>query len=73
MLRLVADGLSNREIGDRLFISQNTAANHVRSILMKIGAPNRTRAAIYAVDHGLLDDRVARDPRVHPTARPSQR
>jgi DNA-binding CsgD family transcriptional regulator len=73
VLRLVADGLSNREIGDRLFISQNTAANHIRSILMKIGAPNRTRAAIYAVDHGLLDDRVARDPRVHPTARPSQR
>ncbi len=55
VLRLVADGLSNREIGARLFISQNTAANHVRSILMKIGAHNRTQAAIYAVEHDLLD------------------
>lgn len=55
VLRLVAEGLSNREIGERLFISQNTAANHVRSILMKIGAPNRTRAAIYAARHDLLE------------------
>jgi DNA-binding CsgD family transcriptional regulator/tetratricopeptide (TPR) repeat protein len=54
VLRVVAEGLSNREIGERLFISQNTAANHVRSILMKTGAPNRTSAAIYAADHDLL-------------------
>jgi DNA-binding CsgD family transcriptional regulator/tetratricopeptide (TPR) repeat protein len=54
VLQLVADGLSNREIGERLFISQNTAANHIRSILMKTGAANRTRAAIYAADHDLL-------------------
>lgn len=54
VLRLVADGLSNREIGERLFISANTAANHVRSILIKTGAPNRTRAAIFATEHGLL-------------------
>ncbi|MFC4128321.1 ATP-binding protein [Nocardia rhizosphaerae] len=54
VLRLVADGLSNREIGERLFISANTAANHVRSILIKTDAPNRTRAAIFASEHGLL-------------------
>ncbi|WP_156910411.1 ATP-binding protein [Nocardia mangyaensis] len=54
VLRLVADGLSNREIGERLFISANTAANHVRSILIKTAAPNRTRAAIFATEHGLL-------------------
>ncbi|MEV0335658.1 AAA family ATPase [Nocardia sp. NPDC050717] len=54
VLRLVADGLSNREIGERLFISANTAANHVRSILIKTAAPNRTRAAIFAAEHGLL-------------------
>lgn len=75
VLRLIADGLSNREIGDRLFISPNTAANHVRSILMKIGAPNRTRAAIYAVDHGLLAERPPAGPPVSPAAqatRPSQ-
>jgi DNA-binding CsgD family transcriptional regulator/tetratricopeptide (TPR) repeat protein len=56
VLRLVAEGRSNREIGERLFISQNTAANHVRSILMKTGAANRTGAAIYAAEHDLLAD-----------------
>ena len=54
VLRLVAEGLSNREIGERLFISSNTAANHVRSILIKTGAPNRTKAAVFATGHGLL-------------------
>ncbi len=54
VLRLVAEGLSNREIGDRLFLSANTAANHVRSILTKTDAPNRTKAAIFATEHGLL-------------------
>jgi DNA-binding NarL/FixJ family response regulator len=53
VLRLLATGLSNREIGARLFISGNTAANHVRSILMKTGAANRTQAARYAADHQL--------------------
>ena len=38
----------------RLFITENTAANHVRSILAKTGAKNRTQAARYAIDHGLL-------------------
>ena len=54
VLRLVAEGLSNREIGERLFISANTAANHVRSILIKTDAPNRTKAAVFATEHGLL-------------------
>ncbi len=54
VLRLVAEGLSNREIGERLFISANTAANHVRSILGKTDAPNRTKAAIFAAEHDLL-------------------
>ncbi len=55
VLRLLAAGLSNRAIGERLFISTNTAANHVRSILIKTGAANRTQAAMYAADHQLLD------------------
>jgi len=54
VLRLLAAGLSNREIGSRLFISANTAANHVRSILMKTGAANRTQAARYASEHHLV-------------------
>lgn len=53
VLRLLASGMSNREIGTRLFISANTAANHVRSILMKTGTSNRTQAARYATDHHL--------------------
>ena len=54
VLRLLAEGLSNRAIGQRLYISTNTAANHVRNILLKTGAANRTQAAMYAADHELL-------------------
>lgn len=54
VLRLLADGLSNQEIGTRLHISGNTAANHIRSILMKTGAANRTQAATYAAQRDLL-------------------
>ncbi len=55
VLRLVAAGRSNREIGQQLFISPNTAANHVRSILQKTGSANRAEATAYAARHGLLD------------------
>jgi DNA-binding CsgD family transcriptional regulator/tetratricopeptide (TPR) repeat protein len=55
ILRLVAAGLSNREIGQKLSISGHTVANHVRSILRKTGAANRTEAAGYAHRHALLD------------------
>ncbi|HUA94540.1 MAG TPA: LuxR C-terminal-related transcriptional regulator, partial [Acidimicrobiales bacterium] len=54
VLRLLATGLSNQEIGSRLHISGNTAANHVRSILMKTGAANRTQAAMYAAQRQLV-------------------
>jgi len=53
ILGLVAGGLSNREIGTRLSISEHTSANHVRSILRKTGCANRTQAASYAHRHGL--------------------
>jgi DNA-binding CsgD family transcriptional regulator/tetratricopeptide (TPR) repeat protein len=48
ILRLVAQGLTNREIGAKLVISEHTAANHIRSILRKTGCANRTEAASYA-------------------------
>jgi DNA-binding CsgD family transcriptional regulator len=54
VLRLLAGGLSNQAIGARLHISGNTAANHVRSILMKTGAANRTQAAMYAAQRGIV-------------------
>jgi DNA-binding NarL/FixJ family response regulator len=53
ILSLVARGLSNRQIGKTLFISEHTAANHIRSILRKTGCANRTEAASYAHRHGL--------------------
>jgi DNA-binding CsgD family transcriptional regulator/tetratricopeptide (TPR) repeat protein len=53
ILELVARGLSNREIGKELSISEHTAANHVRSILRKTECANRTEAASYAHRHGL--------------------
>jgi DNA-binding CsgD family transcriptional regulator/tetratricopeptide (TPR) repeat protein len=55
ILRLVARGLSNRQIGDELFISAHTAANHMRSILRKTSCANRTEAATYAHRHGLAE------------------
>jgi DNA-binding CsgD family transcriptional regulator len=55
ILGLVARGLSNREIGRELFISEHTAANHIRSILRKTGCANRTEAASYAHRHGLVE------------------
>jgi DNA-binding CsgD family transcriptional regulator len=54
ILALVARGLSNREIGGTLSISEHTAANHIRSILRKTGCANRTQAASYAHRHGLI-------------------
>jgi DNA-binding CsgD family transcriptional regulator/tetratricopeptide (TPR) repeat protein len=54
ILQLVASGASNREIGEKLSISGHTVANHVRSILRKTGAANRTEAAGYAYRHSLV-------------------
>jgi DNA-binding CsgD family transcriptional regulator/tetratricopeptide (TPR) repeat protein len=66
ILQLVARGLSNRQIGAELLISEHTAANHVRSILRKTGCANRTDAASYAHQHGLVDyDRGPHDRRDH--------
>ena len=52
--RCVAEGLSNRDIGLRLFISQNTVANHIRTILRKTGCANRTEATTYAHRTGVI-------------------
>ena len=54
ILRLVARGLSNRDVGRALSISEHTAANHIRSILRKTGAGNRTEAAAYAHANGIV-------------------
>lgn len=54
VLRLIARGLSNREIGEKLFISEPTVRTHVSNILMKLDLPNRTQAALFAVREGLV-------------------
>jgi DNA-binding CsgD family transcriptional regulator len=54
VLRLIALGKSNREVGEVLFISLRTVANHVANILNKTNTANRTEAATYAARHGLV-------------------
>jgi DNA-binding NarL/FixJ family response regulator len=53
VLRLIAEGCSNREIGDRLYISHRTVMQHVASILAKLEVGSRTAAAALAHRHGL--------------------
>jgi DNA-binding NarL/FixJ family response regulator len=54
VLALVAEGLSNRQVGERLFVSTKTASVHVSNILAKLGAHSRTEAASLARRRGLL-------------------
>ena len=55
VLTLVAEGLNNRDIGQRLFISENTVKNHIRNILEKLHLHSRMEAVVYAVREKLLD------------------
>jgi DNA-binding NarL/FixJ family response regulator len=54
VLRLLAQGLSNRDIADRLFISRRTAESHVQHIYTKIGFSTRAGAAMFAMRNDLL-------------------
>ena len=54
ILRLVAGGLTNRQVAARLFLAEGTVKNHVTSILGKLGARDRTQAAIRARELGLI-------------------
>jgi DNA-binding NarL/FixJ family response regulator len=53
VLSLVARGLTNAEIADRLVVSQRTAEHHVAAVLAKLGAPSRRDAARVASELGL--------------------
>ncbi len=55
VLRLVAQGHSNKEIASRLFISENTVKNHVRNMLEKLQLHSRMEAVMYAVRENLLE------------------
>lgn len=54
VVRLVARGMSSKEIASRLVISPKTARNHIEHIYTKIGATNRVTAGMFAMEHGLL-------------------
>lgn len=54
VLQLLAQGATNKEIGDSLFISENTVKTHLRNIMEKLHLANRSQAAAYAVQKGLV-------------------
>lgn len=55
ILKLMAKGLSNAEISERLHITQGTVRNYVSAVLSKLDVKDRTQAALAAVRHGLVD------------------
>jgi DNA-binding NarL/FixJ family response regulator len=54
VLRLVAEGLDNAQIAERMGISQRTARSHVSSVLERLGVENRTQAAVAAIRSGWI-------------------
>lgn len=54
VLRLLAQGLSNRKIGERLSVNERTVKSHVAAILAKLEAANRTDAVMRALERGLI-------------------
>lgn len=55
VLRLMAEGYSNREISEAIFLAEGTVKNHVSTILTKLGVRDRTRAVLRALREGVLD------------------
>jgi len=62
VLRLLAQGKANKEIGAELFIGERTVKTHVSSILSKLGVSSRTQAAIYALRIGLVSAKESSNP-----------
>jgi DNA-binding CsgD family transcriptional regulator len=78
VLGLLARGLSNREIAERLVITRKTAGHHVEHIYAKTGTTNRATASLFAASHGLIADAAptqapAADPPRWPRRLPSRR
>jgi DNA-binding NarL/FixJ family response regulator len=55
ILKLLADGMSNADVADKLFISQETVKSHVRHILTKLEADTRTHAVAIALREAIID------------------
>jgi DNA-binding NarL/FixJ family response regulator len=58
ILALIANGDSNRVIGEKLFLSEKTIKNYITSIFQKLQTSDRTHAAVYAIQHGLISQPV---------------
>ena len=55
IVQLVAQGFRNREIGEKLFISEQTVKNHLHNIFDKLGVSDRLELSLYAIHHRLID------------------
>lgn len=55
IVQLVAQGFRNREIGEKLFISEQTVKNHLHNIFDKLGVSDRLELALYAIHHRLIE------------------
>jgi DNA-binding NarL/FixJ family response regulator len=59
ILDLIAEGMTNRQIGEAMYLSEKTVKNYVSHVLAKLGMARRTEAAVYAVKHAATEDRYA--------------
>ena len=55
VLQQMAQGLTNKEIGGRLFISEKTVKNHLTNIFQKLGVADRTQAVLFAIKHNIVE------------------
>lgn len=60
LLRLIGEGLTNRQIGEQMYLAEKTVKNYVSVLLSKLGLERRTQAAVFAVKH-LGDEDASRD------------
>ena len=59
IVQLVANGSRNREISEKLFISEQTVKNHLHNIFDKLGVSDRLELALYAIHHRLLEHELS--------------
>ena len=61
VIQLVVQGFRNREIGEKLFISEQTVKNHLHNIFDKLGVSDRLELALYAIHHKLVDQALPKE------------
>ena len=59
VVQLVVQGYCNREIGQKLFISDQTVKNHLHNLFNKLGVSDRLELALYAIHHRLIEHELA--------------